>query len=233
MSLSKPRVVVGLDFGTTFSGFAFAHITEPEKVYTFFEYPQGGGNEKPYCKTLTGSYYKQTRPGVWQFKSWGNPARAEWVKDVQALRKVRASGPSDDPFQPTVGTYLTRFKLHLANADMGASSAKPLPEGLTVNVVITDYLREMGMLIMRTLEAHYGRQLTKQAIQWCVTVPSIWDNAAKAMMQKFMTDAGLVSGADGSPHPLVMVLEPEAASFSCHKHLREQSLQVSVFPTIF
>jgi molecular chaperone DnaK (HSP70) len=39
MALSKSRVVVGLDFGTTFSGFAFAHITDPEKVYTFFDYP--------------------------------------------------------------------------------------------------------------------------------------------------------------------------------------------------
>lgn len=225
MSLSKPRVVVGLDFGTTFSGFAFAHITDPDKVYTFFEYPKGKGTEKPYCKTLTGSYYKQSG-GVWQFKSWGYPARAELARDVQALHKFRATGPSNDPFQPTVGTYLTRFKLHLAPADMGASSAKPVPPGLTVNLLITDYLREMGALILRTLQAHYGPQLTKQVIQWCVTVPSIWDNAAKAVMQKCMADAGLVSASNGSQHPLIMVLEPEAASFSCHKNLGEQTLNV-------
>jgi hypothetical protein len=69
---SNPRVVVGLDFGTTFSGFAF-------------------------CKTLTGCYYKNVG-GEWQFKSWGYPARAEFAWDFQAVRKQRGSA---DPLQPS------------------------------------------------------------------------------------------------------------------------------------
>ncbi|KAG0611676.1 hypothetical protein M758_7G157500 [Ceratodon purpureus] len=223
MAHSKPRVVVGLDFGTTYSGFAFAHVSAPDKVYTFFEYPKAGP-EKPYCKTLTGSYYKNVG-GVWRFKSWGYPARAEYARDIQAVRKQRLSGPSDDPFQPTLGTYVTRFKLHLATKDMGASSAQGLPAGLTVNVLITDYLREMGALVLKTLQDSYGAQLTKQAIQWCVTVPSIWNNAAKATMKACMTSAGLVDGVDGSRHPLIVVLEPEAASFFCHKAMSEQVLK--------
>ncbi|KAG0557508.1 hypothetical protein M758_11G132600 [Ceratodon purpureus] len=233
-SLSKPRVIVGLDFGTTFSGFAFAHISEPEKVYTHYDFPKSGG-EKPYCKTLTASYYKkQSGPEgeTWEFRSWGYPARAEYSQDLQAARHLKRpkvpSPPSDDvtPEQPSVGTYLTRFKLHLACKDMGASSAHALPKGLTVERLITDYLREMGNLIMRTLQSNYGAQLGTEVIQWCVTVPSIWDNAAKAVMKKAMTAAGLVSGADGSPHPLIMVLEPEAASFHCHKVMSEQTLEV-------
>ncbi|KAG0566540.1 hypothetical protein KC19_7G071100 [Ceratodon purpureus] len=226
MAHSKPRVVVGLDFGTTFSGFAFAHITDPEKVYTFFDYPKAGGAEKPYCKTVTGIYYKNVGPGKWQFKSWGYPARAEYARDIQAMRKQRLSGPSNDPLQPSVGAYVTRFKLHLASKDMGASSAQGLPQGLTVEMLITDYVREMGTLILKTLQDHYGAQLTKRSIQWCVTVPSIWDNGAKAMMKTCMTAAGLVNGVDGSPHPLIIVLEPEAASFFCHKSMSEQALRV-------
>ncbi|KAG0611743.1 hypothetical protein M758_7G161900 [Ceratodon purpureus] len=223
MTNSKPRVVVGLDFGTTFSGFAFAHITDPDKVYTFFDYPKSGGSEKPYCKTLTGSYYKNVG-GVWQFKSWGYPARAEYARDIQAVRKQRLSGPSNDPLQPSVGTYVVKFKLHLASKDMGASTAQGLPAGLTVNMLIIDYLREMGALVLRTLQDHYGAQFTKQAIQWCVTVPSIWDNAAKAVMKTCMASAGLVDGRDGSRHPLIMVLEPEAASFFCHKVMSDEQV---------
>ncbi|KAG0604378.1 hypothetical protein M758_10G167700 [Ceratodon purpureus] len=227
MADSKPRVVVGLDFGTTFSGFAFAHVSDPDKVYTFYQYPKAGtGSEKPYCKTLTGSYYKNLE-GVWQFKSWGYPARVECTRDIQALRKQRASGPSNDPLQlPTVGKYFTRFKLHLASTEMGASTAQDLPPGLTVDVLITDYLGEMGALVLKTLQNSYGAQLSKQAIQWCVTVPSIWDNAAKATMKRCMTSAGLVGGVAGSRHPLTMVLEPEAASFCCHKLLMEQLIEV-------
>ncbi|KAG0610978.1 hypothetical protein M758_7G105700 [Ceratodon purpureus] len=225
MAHSKPRIIVGLDFGTTFSGFAFAHISDPDQVYTFFDYPKAGGPEKPYCKTLTGSYYKNVG-GTWEFRSWGFTARAEHERDIQVARKQRASGPSNGPSQPLVGSYFTKFKLHLASKDLGASSAQGLPLG-TVNVLITDYLREMGALILKKLQGHFGEQISKQAIQWCVTVPSIWDNAAKAVMKTCMTSAGLVGGDDGSRHRLIMVLEPEAASLFCHKLMsKEFVLQV-------
>lgn len=207
---SKPWVIVGLDFGTTFSGFAFAHITDLNRVYCYYDYPRVRG-EKPYCKTLTASYYKQNAAsGVWEFKNWGFPARAEYEKDVTARRKELAGA--------TVGAFFTKFKLHLAGSEMGPSSiAQPLPPGLTVAVLITDYLRAMGELILQTLQKSYGPKLSVKEIQWCVTVPSIWDNAAKAIMKTCMTAAGLVNGDHGSAHPLIMVLEPEAASFHCHK----------------
>ena len=162
------------------------------------------------------------------FKSWGYPARAEYARDLQTLRKQRQSGPSGDPLlQPQVGAYFARFKLHLATEDMGASCAWGLPEGMTVDVLITDYLRELGALVVGTLRNNYGAHVTKHAIQWCVTVPSIWSNAAKATMKRCMAAAGLVGGVDGSPHPLIMVLEPEAASFYCRKLMSsEQDLGV-------
>lgn len=217
--MSEPRVIVGLDFGTTYSGFAFAHITDLEKIYCFYDYPNTRG-EKPYCKTLTGSYYKQVN-GVWEFQNWGFLARAEYERDVSALKKKHAP-----PFQPSVGSYFTRFKLHLAGSHMGPSSAQPLPPGLTVNVLITDYLRAMGELILRTLRTSYGPRLSVKDIQWCITVPSIWDNAAKTTMKRCMTAAGLVNGVEGSSHPLVVVLEPEAAAFHCHEVMSEQALEV-------
>ena len=223
--LPKPRVIIGLDFGTTFSGFAYAHTTDPEMVYSYFDYPKASG-EKPYCKTLTASYYKHTQGG-WQLKSWGFPARVEYERDIQALRKQRDTKSGDDSSSPaTVGKYLSRFKLHLASKEMGVSSASPLPPGLTVEQVITDYLREMGALILKHMRDKYGGHFTKEVIQWCITVPSIWDNSAKATMKACMVSAGLVSGVDGSPHPLVVVLEPEAASFHCHNVICEQILDV-------
>ncbi|XP_024371022.1 uncharacterized protein [Physcomitrium patens] len=223
ISSLEPRVVVGLDFGTTYSGFAFAHVTDPEKIYAHFDYPKATG-EKHYCKTVTACYYKKRADGVggWKFKSWGYPARAEYEKDILTVRRHRSSDPNEDPSQPTIGQFFVRFKLHLASP----SSAPKLPDWLKVDVLITDYLREMGGLILRTLQDHYGAGLTKEAIQWCITVPSIWDLSAKAVMKNCMVNAGLVGGIDGSPHPLVMVLEPEAASFHCHKVMSQEFLEV-------
>lgn len=223
---SRPRVVVGLDFGTTYSGFAFAHITEPNQIYTHYDYPKAGAVEKPYCKTLTASYYKKQAGGSLQLQSWGYPARSQYAQDItHAARHQHANRiPREDQL---LGTYLTRFKLHLARKDMGTSSAHALPLGLTVELLITDYLREMGALIVTTLQNNYEAQLSTEVIQWCVTVPSIWDNAAKEVMKNCMRDAGLVfNGVEGSPHPLIIVLEPEAASFHCHKALSEQTLEV-------
>ncbi len=53
------RVVVGLDFGTTFSGFAFAHMSDPHLIYSFYDWPmQTKGGGRPYCKAITALYYK-------------------------------------------------------------------------------------------------------------------------------------------------------------------------------
>ena len=129
---------------------------------------------------------------------------------------------SNSSTQPTVGVLLTKFKLHLA----GGSSALPLPPGLTIERVIADYLRELGGLILKYLQNKYGAHYSNKVIQWCVTVPSIWDNSAKASMKSCMVAAGLVNGEHGSPHPQLVVLEPEAASFYCHKVMTEISLRV-------
>jgi hypothetical protein len=71
------RVVVGLDFGTTYSGYAFAHKSKPNDIFTFYDWAKAS---RPYCKTITGIYYKPVdssdAAGEDQYvcKSWGNPA---------------------------------------------------------------------------------------------------------------------------------------------------------------
>ncbi|XP_024402004.1 uncharacterized protein [Physcomitrium patens] len=216
--LPEPQVVVGLDFGTMHSGFAYAQFNNPQRIYTHWDYPNAA-HEAPSCKTLTSNYYKRQSGGEgrWQLMAWGNSAYALYARDTHQSNLV-----SDTLSHPTIGMYVSRFKLHLTSRATGSSSlAPPLPPGLTLEVVITDYLREMGALILETLKKHYGDEFTKKMIQWCVTVPSTWDNATIVLMKYCLTAAGLVNGVDGSPHPFVVVLEPEAISFSCHNVVLE------------
>ena len=55
-------------------------------------------------------------------------------------------------------------------------------------------------------------------------VPAIWEDAAKATMRRAMEDAGLLrcgtQRSTASQHPLLIVLEPEAASIYCHVRAR-------------
>ncbi|KAH9548258.1 hypothetical protein CY35_11G078600 [Sphagnum magellanicum] len=85
----------------------------------------------------------------------------------------------------------------------------------------------MGNFILRRLQGVYFRSdLSMQDVQWCVTVPSIWSHNPRQQMESCMVDAGLVvggsNGINASTHPVIMVLQTDAASYwSC----QELSLQ--------
>lgn len=222
-SLPEPRVVVGLDFGTTFSGFAYAHTSAPDDIFTQYDWPmfeQGGG--KSYCKTLTGVYYESGSDGKLVFKSWGWPARVAYLGAMRAaLQAKKKTGVEGDA--PPVGEMLTKFKLHLAGENDGPPSVENLPGDLTPDQVISDYLRGIGEFIITELQSRYGNMITKEVVQWCLTVPSIWDDHAKQQMKLCMEKAGLVKGAvdiQASPYPVIVILEPEAASIYCHRCIK-------------
>jgi len=78
-SLSQIDVVIGLDFGTTYSGFAYAaKVSGDPGIKVFYDWPSKT-DEKPYCKTLTGLYYKRAEPGQLECASWGHLARSDYM----------------------------------------------------------------------------------------------------------------------------------------------------------
>jgi hypothetical protein len=74
-------------------------------------------------------------------------------------------------------------------------------------------------------------QLQVKDVQWCITVPATYDQAARVTMEQIAMRAGLVldpaldNGA--SPHPIVIVLEPEAASVWCLRYFAQSGGDVS------
>ncbi|KAL2633476.1 hypothetical protein R1flu_004955 [Riccia fluitans] len=223
----RAKMVVAIDFGTTYSGFAYAQTSDIEKVYLFYEWP-GQHFEKPYCKTKTSLMYMPT-PGTgdYELKDWGLTAFWKYKMGLQESRSPASSVPHADKLKDSC--YLaTKFKLHLAPADhLGQKmfSVAPLPQGLTVKRLIADYLKSLSGFIMKTLQNNFGLILKKD-IQWCLTVPALWDEAAKQQMVECAEIAGLVKGALctdhlASPHAVIIVLEPEAASVYCQRKLKD------------
>jgi molecular chaperone DnaK (HSP70) len=213
-------VVVGLDFGTTFSGYAYCHKEDLAKIYMFYEWPeQASGGGQAYCKTQTSLFYAPDAQGKLQYKSYGWPASVEYHKAMSSAAK---SSHNFDPLK--VGHLVTLFKLTLAPCydDSSQASNHRLPSGLTTATVITDFLREISKSIMRELKTRYGEQFTMREVQWCLTVPALWDDHAKQLMKSYAEEAGLVvsryspcASSDASPYPLQIVLEPEAAAVYC------------------
>jgi len=129
----------------------------------------------------------------------------------------------------TGGFYLSRFKLLLKKDLDDPVLASSIPPPLTVNTIITDYLKHIGELALTVIKNHEGEvRFNRDAVQWCVTVPSIWDESAKQQMKACMVNAGLVSGEAGGIESVKVVLEPEAASFHCHHILRQKHKDLSL-----
>nr|PNR60452.1 hypothetical protein PHYPA_003245 [Physcomitrium patens] len=105
--------MLGLDFGTTFSGFGYAHRSDPTEVNVHYEWP-GSTRAKPYCKTQTALYYKPTRTGL-QFDSWGWQAQLNYTRDLDLVQRKKAAAN-------TIDELVTRFKLHLADQKSGPFS---------------------------------------------------------------------------------------------------------------
>ncbi len=109
----------------------------------------------------------------------GYMARKEFEEHLAAVRELQQqAAPNGNVLSssemPVVGSYVTPLRQHVSGSDAGPSSASNLPPGLTLNRVISDYLRAMGNFILRHLqEVHFRSDLSMEDVQWCVTVPSI------------------------------------------------------------
>jgi hypothetical protein len=202
---------VGFDIGTTHSGFAYAKGSHLQQMRVCYDYPYAQ-SKKPYCKALTALYYKQAVPSkpqegpdtILNCAFWGHLAQLNYLAN-------------EDKAQPTY--YVPNFKLLLPIA-LNNHPLEALPPPLTMDSILADYLKHIGELALAAIKTHEDEgSFSRDSVQWCMTVPSTWDNDAKQRMKECMVEAGLVSG-EGGMGSIKVVLKSEAASFHCHRPLQ-------------
>ncbi|CAM6123595.1 unnamed protein product [Calypogeia fissa] len=201
--LDAPKVIVAIDFGTTFSGFSYIHV-------------QSGTID--HENLLDNVQKNASRDAEYELKGWG------WEALVEYKILLEKSGNADN-LDGKRFHYITKFKLALAGSkhhDDSPGESYRLPEGFEVERVIADYLHQLSIEAEKDLQkTNPGLlQISRKDIQWCLTIPAIWNDSAKQQMEICAQKANLISGPSntsgaGSPHPLVTVLEPEAASAYC------------------
>ncbi|CDS08435.1 hypothetical protein LRAMOSA09797 [Lichtheimia ramosa] len=129
--------------------------------------------------------------------------------------------------QPKVdGNLVRRFKLCLAS-DYGAQKESDtpflLPDQSPVDA-IADYLGEFHEHVCEEMEKTGANRYSREQYRYCLTVPAIWDDQAKALMREAMIQAEIIQESDPSER-LVMVTEPEAAAIYCEKQSRDWNVQ--------
>ncbi|GES81271.1 hypothetical protein GLOIN_2v1030945 [Rhizophagus clarus] len=161
------RIVVAIDFGTTFSGFAYSNRSDPE-IITNDVWPQQIGS----LKTNTVLQYVSNYQNVIK---WGIPALAQ--KQTKHVRKNKDLSPSKT---------VELFKLHLGN--ISQNEKPPLPHQLSYEKAISDYLRELGK---ETISTRWHGIKFFEHVLLIISIPAEFDDKAKDTKRKCLYNAGL------------------------------------------
>lgn len=191
--------VVGIDFGTTYSGCCYAFAKENNKdIEDIKRWPR---QNTFYPKTPTSLLYDL---GGTTTETWGqNAHNTFWFSRGYVNKRL-----------------ISRFKL-LLNQD---KSVPELPPGLTVEGVIRDYLKGFHTHICTQIAMSFGNLYDVNKLRYCLTVPAGWSDQAKIIMRNAATQAGLINRED-HPDRLMLISEPEAAALYCQRNCDEFDLK--------
>ncbi|XP_062571659.1 uncharacterized protein LOC134233692 [Saccostrea cucullata] len=180
-------LVAAIDFGTTYSGYAFSWKEKPQKIYTqTYKSPEKLSEKEPTVLLLDKSE---------QIVAFGQEAMLKY-------KELCEEGHHHDYF------YFSHFKMNLHR-----------DESLNRGTVIQDDKGKecFAVKIFAMSIQHFKDKLLRDLdlsrapcsaddIRWVLTVPAIWGEQAKQMMQESAYKAGI------QPYNVMLALEPEVAS---------------------
>ncbi|KAI8985093.1 hypothetical protein BDB01DRAFT_96694 [Pilobolus umbonatus] len=190
---STYSVVISYDFGTTYSGAAYALIhNAATEVYDIQKWPNKGGNFYPKVPSL--SVYHKSDPHT--LSKWGFAARKVLSNPQTAKENI----------------ILSNFKLNLDE-----TLHRGLAENGKSNVSnIADYLKALHTYSLEELKRGFAKNYPETSFCYCLTVPAIWSDYAKQSMRRAAIQAGIIHPSDPE-HRLVLISEPEAAALYCER----------------
>jgi molecular chaperone DnaK (HSP70) len=221
---SHADLVIAIDFGTTYSGVAYAHsgkvkTTSPrersriaDKIVVVKAWP--GSNNREKIPTLL---CYNANPPTWgvKVKLGDEPRVAHFKLGLQENigehygSRNPSEGQAENPSSLLGGFLYDHNWRH-----------PKLPDKQPVDYA-ADYLTNLVQYVLtETLPKHFGRQfLQKQQISYIITVPAIWKDKAQELTRQAAQRAGI------SRRKLMLISEPEAAAVYCSTLCKEVDLQ--------
>ncbi|XP_060551251.1 heat shock 70 kDa protein 12B-like [Ruditapes philippinarum] len=189
-------LVAAIDFGTTYSGWAFSFKHDFDKDPTKVSAKNWIGDKLVSAKAPTCVLIK---PDGKTLDSFGYAAETKYAE--------LAEEGAHEPWY-----YFRRFKMMLydqmkmrRHVMLEDETGKQLPAKTVFSLAI-DFLKRD---LLEDCHKQLTNVLTEDDIKWVLTVPAIWNDGAK----QFMREAAEQVGIQGSK--LKIALEPEAASLYC------------------
>ena len=180
------EVVVGIDFGSSGTGFAYSYF-DKNKIIHGQIYGASVDYKVPTEIILDDQNY------VIQF-------------GADCTKFLKEKGLS-------TGHYFKGIKMELyenKSTIIAKNSGKELPLKLVIQKVL-ETLKEIAIKEISKNRPYLEKEQEK--IKWVVTVPAIWDEHQKSIMMESCIGAGLIN--QNTDKSLFFALEPEAASLYC------------------
>ncbi|KAG7127981.1 Heat shock 70 kDa protein 12A like [Verticillium longisporum] len=200
LAISERKIIVGIDFGTTYSGVAWAETQRPDRRTTITSWP--------ISKTIREGESSDKVPTKLRYSDG----------DVQWGFSIPVTAPQNE--------VVEWFKLDLDPTlqGMGDTVAKEARAGRSVDQLVTDFISPLGEHLRYMLRAKLGEHIVSTIpLEFCVTVPAIWSELAKDnTKQACQKAAGLVA----TPSQIHLVSEPEAAAIYALHGLDPHGLKV-------
>uniref|UniRef100_A0AAU0MWD5 Heat shock protein family A member 12 variant X5 n=1 Tax=Urechis unicinctus TaxID=6432 RepID=A0AAU0MWD5_UREUN len=194
---SAYSVVVAIDFGTTYSGYAVSFKKNPDDIFVQNTWGDvmgiPGASKTPSC-VLTDKKINCIAVGHKAIKKYIN-------MDSDEAKQHRFYSL----FKMTLHTKKTLNKTTMVE-DICGNKAPAID-------ILAMVLAEMKAEMLVALSKQGARDFDVNLIRWVITVPTIWTDVAKRFMQEAAVKADLVDHVDSKK--LILSLEPEAASICC------------------
>ncbi|RDA89077.1 hypothetical protein CP532_2219 [Ophiocordyceps camponoti-leonardi (nom. inval.)] len=199
------RLVVGVDFGTTFSGVAAVYTSTPDDVEIIKTWPGGNGitsdkvpTEIAY-ETSNNNNNNKAPTARWGFQFRPEESRLRCIKlFLDRSQKLPFYVSHHD-----TAAQLKRFNKNVVDA-------------------VGDYLTHIHRHTMDTLTRRYGESfMASTKVEFVLTCPAVWSDAAKNTTLLAAERAGM-----GAREEIQMVSEPEAAAVYTLKAIQPNHLNV-------
>ncbi|KOS48576.1 hypothetical protein ACN38_g441 [Penicillium nordicum] len=189
-------LVIGIDFGTTFSGVSWATVAgfKEENINVITKWP---GSNREQAKVPTQLFYEDgaTVP-IWGCEISNRIESLQWFK-LLLLR-------DDDMWKDL------RESTQLNTAKRMLREQGRTPEGC-----IADYLRALwNHTLKMILKAHPSHLIEALQFHVVLTVPAIWKDYARTAMKEAAEKAGILEYRSAGETTLTFAPEPEAAGLA-------------------
>ncbi|KAI1204680.1 actin-like ATPase domain-containing protein, partial [Annulohypoxylon truncatum] len=185
------RLIFGIDFGTTFSGVAWATVDDLEdnEINIITSWPK---YRREDGKAPTELFYEDDKI-MWGYEVPSDADPVSWFK----LLLLRDEDIDEDLRQ---SDYYIRAKSKLKELDKDPTD------------LVADYLRALWQHTLNTVRKSRSKAVIAALMfHVVITVPAIWKDYARTNMQEAVAKAGILDHRSAGPTTLSFVPEPEAA----------------------